>query len=234
MKIALKSYLWLSLILFCCSDKVNLHIGDLNFADIERESIKKNQIRRTIMIYHSTERPRSDTIIYNRTGRKIYECYPHNKISLAYDSNGLVVTKKINSGTFTTEDIAKYEYEPDSLTLYQSWTYDSYSFKYRFDMSGRLIETLRFKKANPLHVLELSEILYHEDVPVRIRRLRREGEKLSLVGLTSFFYSGTKLDSIVQTSPFQKEYKTVCDEHGLAKTQYYGDELNVTYIHEKW
>ncbi len=51
------------LILFCCSDKVNLRIGDLDFADIERESIKTNQIRRTIMIYHSTERPRSDTII---------------------------------------------------------------------------------------------------------------------------------------------------------------------------
>ena len=232
MERALKTYLSLSLILFSCSAEVGLTISDLSFADVEREAIKRNQIWRTIMTYHSAERTRSDTIIYDRFGRKVYESYPYNKISMMYDNNGLLTIKQIRSGTFTTVDSAKYDYQSDSLTLCQSWKYDSYFYKYRFDVSGRLSEMSRFKRGSHLGALDVSEISYCNNTPVKIEQLKLQGDKLSHVGSTSFFYSGSKLDSVIQTSSVQRTYKIVYDERGLAMAQYYGGQLDITYTHE--
>jgi len=231
---SLKSCLSLSLILACCSANVDMDIANLYFADIERAAIRENQIKRTIIQYHSEEGTRTDTVMYDDAGRNIYESYPYNnRVKLMYDGNGLVTVKEFIDGEYIVHDSAEYKYKPDSLILYQSWSYDSFSYEYRFDKSGRLVEVATLKKGDNRDPIQRSRISYENNRPVKLELLRRKGREFLPAGATVFYYSGNKLDSIIQTSPYQKIYKTVFDKNGLAKAKYYDGQLEVTYLHEK-
>lgn len=119
-------FIILTISLFCCNKNKSLKITDLNFSDINKEHILKNNIRKTLLIsgHDYWNQKKLDTIglyIYDINGNlkelRINNFFGHRE-RYEYDSLKLVI-KKIFDTDFTIEFNYRYEFDKDSLTLFK-------------------------------------------------------------------------------------------------------------------
>jgi hypothetical protein len=226
--------IFIGLLIMSCSGSADIKLSDLRFEDYERDAIREKGITRTLVMYHFLENSQTDTIYYDSLGRKCYEATTVSSVRTSYDTNGLVIAKTFNErSSHPVTDSASYTFVKDSLILYQSWSYDSHSYRFLFNREGKVMEKLTYNKGNLAEKKSLVKFFYNGGLLTKMEYFRYSLGRNKLFVTSTIYYSGENIDSLVQHSPVQKKLVTVYDNNGLAEANFYDGGLFRSYIHEK-
>lgn len=243
-----------------CKQKPLLSIQDLKFVNIDKNAISRNDIDTTYLIsgHPFYNYGMGDTFgynVYDVKGNLIREWQygvmgPPNSRYL-YDSIDLVIYKDYSTDFLARYDIS-YGYAQDSLLLYQYWSDGAPISLFYFNEKGLQINSIEYEHEDGGSAETISEYEYDS-----YNRLIRKVEKLQSMtseqlklreeyydkginthNITNYFYTGTKMDSLITTYYFQNSpennytSKTYYDMRGLRTETILKDTIKTIYLHK--
>lgn len=252
--------------LFSCYKNKSLEISELDFSDVDQKSVLKNSIKKTFLISgnDSWHYKKSDTIgiyEYDQKGntKNVWRKAPlfSHEEEYIYDSLNLAV-RKIFSTDFIATFNFRYEFDADSLILYQYYTkpttdiadedFTKPAGTFKFTKNGVIAKSSQYQnndqgkdeKFITTYTYDSLSLLATKEIKFGLRILN-DSTYWKQKNLTKYYYSDKKIDSSVTLfnwldhNKVSQQYssKTIYDENGLRVMNVLMDSLFTYYRHVK-